>query len=176
VVHRPDAVTPHPASLTCSHHSPQHEGKDWAFDDRWRTETVVALARGILAEQAFDRMPILADALEEAGCDDTVILDHCRICPEHVMGCWVIEAVLAFESRQLVPPSPPRKATRLGRILDGMRKEMRILPTAAEVRADGPDTPDRVIARMGCTILVLIACQGLVALVMLPMLWNRLMK
>jgi hypothetical protein len=48
-----------------------------SFDHRWRTETSVALAAGIYAERAFDRMPILADALEEAGCDHAGLLsDH----------------------------------------------------------------------------------------------------
>lgn len=162
---RPDAVTPNPAGFTCSYQCPTTDGKDWPFDDHWRTEAVVGLARSIRADQAFDRMPILADALEEAGCDDRVILDHCRSCNEHVTGCWAVEAVLDFESRQHAPLPPPTKATRIGRILDGMRKEMRILPTAAEVRADGPDTRDRQIARLGCVMIILCAF-GLMGLVM----------
>src|SRR5262249_34443376 len=44
----------------------------------WRTADVLALARGIHEGRAFDRMPILADALEDAGCDDDSILEHCR--------------------------------------------------------------------------------------------------
>ncbi len=65
-----------------------------AFDPAWRSETVVALASGIYAERAFDRMPILADALEEAGCDSADILSHCRGPGPHVRGCWVVDAVL----------------------------------------------------------------------------------
>ena len=65
-----------------------------AFDPAWRTETVVALATAIYAERAFDRMPILADALEEAGCDHVDILTHCRGPGPHVCGCWVVDAVL----------------------------------------------------------------------------------
>jgi hypothetical protein len=60
------------------------------YDPRWRTDTVMALARGIHAEAAFDRMPILADALEEAGCDHPAILQHCRSQQQHTRGCWVI--------------------------------------------------------------------------------------
>ena len=64
------------------------------LDPRWQTETVVALATGIYAERAFDRMPILADALEEAGCDHADILNHCRGDGPHVRGCWVVDLVL----------------------------------------------------------------------------------
>jgi hypothetical protein len=60
----------------------------------WLTETVVALAAGVYAERAFDRMPILADALEDAGCDHADILAHCRGDGPHVRGCWVIDLLL----------------------------------------------------------------------------------
>lgn len=65
------------------------------FDPSWRSETAVALATGIYAERAFDRMPILADALEEARCDHPDVLTHCRE-PNgvHARGCWVIDGVL----------------------------------------------------------------------------------
>jgi hypothetical protein len=64
------------------------------FDPSWRTSTAVALARGIYAERAFDRLPILADALQDAGCDNADILDHCRD-PKgtHVRGCWAVDLV-----------------------------------------------------------------------------------
>lgn len=57
----------------------------------WRTAAVVDLAQSIGNESAFDRLPILADALEDAGCRDVQILDHCRGKGPHVRGCWVIE-------------------------------------------------------------------------------------
>jgi hypothetical protein len=63
-------------------------------DLRWLTATVRALAEGIRADGATDRLPILADALEEAGCDDEEILRHCRQ-PERVEGSsWVVEFLL----------------------------------------------------------------------------------
>jgi hypothetical protein len=65
-----------------------------AIEPEWLTSTVVALAEGIYSEKAFDRMPILADALQDAGCDNTYILDHCRKPAEHVRGCWVIDLLL----------------------------------------------------------------------------------
>src|SRR5439155_24569283 len=59
--------------------------------------TVVKLAQGIYDDRAFARLPILADALEEAGCMDTEILDHCRRAREHVRGCWVLDLLLGKE-------------------------------------------------------------------------------
>ncbi|MBN9523413.1 hypothetical protein J0H58_33690 [bacterium] len=62
-----------------------------AVDPSWRTEAVVALAEGIYADKAFDRMPVLADALEDAGCSHEDILSHCRGDGPHVKGCWVVD-------------------------------------------------------------------------------------
>jgi hypothetical protein len=59
----------------------------------WNGGTVAHLARSIYDEGAFDRMPVLADALEEAGCTDAEILIHCRGGP-HVRGCWLVDALL----------------------------------------------------------------------------------
>ena len=55
---------------------------------------VRALAEGIYADRAYDRMPVLADALEDAGCDYAEILSHCRGNGPHVRGCWVLDALL----------------------------------------------------------------------------------
>jgi hypothetical protein len=60
----------------------------------WQTANVVALAQAIYDERAFDRMPILGDALEDAGCDNADILTHCRQPAEHVRGCWVVDLIL----------------------------------------------------------------------------------
>jgi hypothetical protein len=67
----------------------------------WNDRTIEKLARGIYRERAFDRMPILGDALEEAGCHDSAILQHCRAQPssQHVLGCWVLESLLAACAR-----------------------------------------------------------------------------
>jgi hypothetical protein len=64
------------------------------LDPSWLTSTVVALAAGIDAESAFDRLPILAVALQDAGCDSAEVLDHCRDEGPHVRGCWVVALVL----------------------------------------------------------------------------------
>jgi len=65
------------------------------FDPRWRSESAVALARTAYDTGNFSLLPILADALEEAGCDNTDVLTHCRD-PNgvHVRGCWVVDGVL----------------------------------------------------------------------------------
>ena len=68
-----------------------------AFDQRWRSETAVALASAIYADRAFDRLPILADALEEAGCDHPDILSLCRGPGPHARGCWVVDLLLGKE-------------------------------------------------------------------------------
>ncbi len=65
---------------------------DWLT---WNSGTVVKVAQGIYDERAFDRLSILADALEDAGCDATEILAHCRGPGSHVRGCWVIDLILA---------------------------------------------------------------------------------
>jgi hypothetical protein len=64
-------------------------------DPSWLTTTVVTLATGIYADRAFDRLPILADALQDTGCDNADVLDHCRAPGPHVRGCWVIDLLLS---------------------------------------------------------------------------------
>jgi hypothetical protein len=60
----------------------------------WNDRTVLRLAQAIYDERAFDRMPILGDALEDAGCTDAAILEHCRAPEPHVRGCWVVDTIL----------------------------------------------------------------------------------
>lgn len=92
------------------------------FDPAWRTRTVLDLARGIFNDRAFDRMPILADALLDADCDEEQVLRHLRGTelgvkepPQHLRGCWVIELVLG--RWEPLPPPPknakPRRRPRL---------------------------------------------------------------
>jgi hypothetical protein len=63
------------------------------FEPRWRSLDVLALAEGTYAGPAFERLPILADALEEAGCTSTPLLEHCRGKGKHVRGCWALDLV-----------------------------------------------------------------------------------
>src|SRR5262249_8541137 len=55
--------------------------------------TVALFAEAVYDDRTFDRLPILADALEEAGCTDAAILEHCRGPGPHVRGCWVVDLV-----------------------------------------------------------------------------------
>jgi hypothetical protein len=63
----------------------------------WNGGTVAQLARGIYAERAFDRMPVLGDALEEAGCCDERLLEHCRRPGGHLRGCWAVDLLSGRE-------------------------------------------------------------------------------
>lgn len=58
---------------------------------------VVKIATVVYEERAWDRIPILADALEDAGCANTDILEHCRGPGPHVRGCWVVDLLLGKE-------------------------------------------------------------------------------
>jgi hypothetical protein len=60
----------------------------------WNDGMAVKLARAIYEERAFDRLPILADALEEAGCDNAGLLGHLRGPGPHVRGCWALDLLL----------------------------------------------------------------------------------
>jgi hypothetical protein len=60
----------------------------------WNGGTVPKIAKGIYNERAFDRLPILADALEESGCDSENILSHCRESGFHARGCWALDLLL----------------------------------------------------------------------------------
>jgi hypothetical protein len=65
-----------------------------ALSSHWLTPTVVALASGIYADYAFERLPILADAVEDAGCYSAELLRHLRDGGPHVRGCWALDLLL----------------------------------------------------------------------------------
>jgi hypothetical protein len=60
----------------------------------WRGRTVLRIAQAIYDESRFEELPVLADALEEAGCTDADLLAHCRG-GEHFRGCWVVDLILS---------------------------------------------------------------------------------
>jgi hypothetical protein len=60
----------------------------------WLTSTVTDIARQMYDSRDFTAMPILADALQDAGCENADILTHCRGPGPHVRGCWVVDFVL----------------------------------------------------------------------------------
>jgi hypothetical protein len=65
------------------------------FSPAWRTYNALALAQQMYDSRDFSVVPILADALQDAGCDNEDILNHCRDAgAAHVRGCWVVDLVL----------------------------------------------------------------------------------
>jgi hypothetical protein len=64
---------------------------------RWNDGTVVRMARGVYEDGRFGDLPILHDALLDAGCDNRDILDHCKGPGPHVRGCWVLDLLLGKE-------------------------------------------------------------------------------
>ncbi len=87
------------------------------FEPTWRTEAAVGLARGIFADRAFDRLPVLADALLDADCDEEPLLRHLRGTekgvkepPQHVRGCWAVELVLGrWQPLPAPDPNAPKR-------------------------------------------------------------------
>lgn len=67
------------------------------LDPSWRTSTVLALAQQMYDSRDFSDMPILADALQDASCENADILNHCRGDGPHVRGCWVVDLILGKE-------------------------------------------------------------------------------
>jgi hypothetical protein len=69
-------------------------GRPAVVEPSWRTPTVLRLAEAVRKERAFDSLPMLGDALEEAGCNDAEVLAHCRRPRPHVRECWVVDLLL----------------------------------------------------------------------------------
>lgn len=71
-----------------------------AFDPGWAAAdggALVSLARSMYEDRNFDDLAILADALQDAGCTDSAILEHCQPGGEHVRGCWLLDLILGRE-------------------------------------------------------------------------------
>jgi hypothetical protein len=61
---------------------------------RWHWGTVPAIAKHIYEDRAFHELPILADALADAGCENEEVIAHCRTDGPHARGCWVVDLIL----------------------------------------------------------------------------------
>jgi hypothetical protein len=70
-------------------------GPGLPWSDDWRTDTVVALARGMYDDRAWDRFPILSDALQDAGCSAPGVIGYCRGDGPFCRGCWLLDTILA---------------------------------------------------------------------------------
>jgi hypothetical protein len=71
-----------------------------SLDPAWLSRndgTVRKMAQGIYVERRFEDLPVLADALEDAGCTHAGLLGHCRHDLPHYRGCWVLDCLLAKE-------------------------------------------------------------------------------
>jgi hypothetical protein len=60
----------------------------------WNDGTVPRIAQAMYDDRSFDHLPILADALEDAGCTDPALLAHCRAPGKHIRGCWAADLLL----------------------------------------------------------------------------------
>jgi hypothetical protein len=80
--------------LRCLVGNPFHPVSASAAWRAWRGGTVVRLAGQMYEARRFADLPVLADALEEAGCADAELLAHCRSGEEHARGCWALDLVL----------------------------------------------------------------------------------
>jgi hypothetical protein len=90
----PDQEVPHPGQaeiLRCVAGNPFRRSR---FDPAWHTSDVRAIAAGVYADAAFDRLPILADAFQDAGCTAARLLAHLRSGGPHARGCWAVDLVL----------------------------------------------------------------------------------
>ncbi|MGL4553407.1 MAG: hypothetical protein ACRC33_19750 [Gemmataceae bacterium] len=79
---------------------PENRTTDRLFVNEWLTwggGLIPKLAAGVVADRAYDRLPVLGDALEDAGCHDAELLGHCRGGGPHVPGCWVLDLILGKE-------------------------------------------------------------------------------
>jgi hypothetical protein len=81
----------------------------------WREGTVARIAQALYEQRSFDQLPILADALQDAGCENVVFLNHCRLPGLHVRGCWLLDLLLGKNDSSQSPAQPSRTGVRPGR-------------------------------------------------------------
>lgn len=127
------------------------------FDPAWRSETVLNLAKGIEGERNYTRLPILADALEEAGCDVFEILDHCRRCDGHHRGCWVMKLVLDRDPLPVDALTDPEVIT--------LQRQLAEESPATRLIRERLDTGSRPRPATRLPILFLLAPLGLLGLI-----------
>jgi hypothetical protein len=77
--------------LRCIFGNPFHP---YTLDPCWLNPTVKDLAHSLYSDRRFEDLPILADALEEAGCQEQSVLEHLRSPGPHVRGCWPLDLIL----------------------------------------------------------------------------------
>lgn len=100
-------LTPHYRRIAKGYHSTRlirevfgSPPRQVCFQPEWRDRNVLGIAANIDSQRDFAFMPVLADALQDAGCTDSYILEHCRQPREHIRGCWVIESLLHCRNKK----------------------------------------------------------------------------
>jgi len=72
---------------------------------KWNDSTVSKMAHAIYDSKQCLDLPVLADALEEAGCVDPLILEHCRADTTHIRGCWVVDLMTGRDNTSVMQTS-----------------------------------------------------------------------
>lgn len=91
----------------------------------WHEATVPRIAQSLYEQHRFESLPILADALEEAGCDNAALLDHCRLPAKHVRGCWLLDSLLQKTNSQSSQTTAPVLQPLQGRSETSSRRRRR---------------------------------------------------
>ena len=94
-VEAPSDIPVHREEVWNALHGPQSRAIIDAAWLAWNDGIVLRLARAIVEGGNYDALPILADALEEAGCLDADILGHCRNCACDTRSSWVVDMILS---------------------------------------------------------------------------------
>jgi len=71
----------------------------------WNDRLVPRLAQAIYDERRWNNLPLLADALLDAGCEDEALMDHCRRGGEHARGCYAVDVILGSHQHREVSPA-----------------------------------------------------------------------
>src|SRR5947209_5861173 len=90
-VHDPNYSPSHPVQAALLRDIFGNPFRPVAVEPSWLTPPVVGLAKAIYDGRLFGDLPVLADALEEAGCGDRELLGHCRGVGPHALGCWALD-------------------------------------------------------------------------------------
>lgn len=108
------------------------------FQREWRTPAVVNLAKSMYDARKFDEMPRLAELLEQAGCSNPMLLEHCRDPnARHIRGCWVIDAILdgswAGEPKAAKPKGTKSKGSAAASSPDPKKLLLSLFPKRAQI-------------------------------------------
>ena len=83
------------------HQFPVKVVKGWQL---WQDTTIARMARTMYDNRDYASLPILGDALEEAGCSDPTIIEHCRGPGPHYLGCWVLDMLTVGTTHDVTSP------------------------------------------------------------------------